>query len=211
MKRYIFPLILLYITLAQSQNNPIKIVDQEIRNRLALYAVNQSETDYDVLLTVSGTGFKQRKGKPRWMFVPSASKVLINTLIIERGKKVNYSYDLQINDSLSNRSIRKPSESIKIKPKKQIAIYKTSSCKSCDTLIGMLKNSKYIFDSYALTENSAIQEQISRILLNSGVRLDTVSSPIIILGGKLYTEIEDYDDLFAKMHVENTDSPTPKN
>jgi hypothetical protein len=75
MIKYILLFLLFITTQANSQDNPVKIVDEEIRNRLALYAVNESETDYDVLLTVSGTGFKQRAGKPRWMFVPRASKV----------------------------------------------------------------------------------------------------------------------------------------
>ena len=201
MKNYILPFFLLFNILAYSQDNPIKIIDEEIRNRLAIYAVNESEIDYDVLLTVNGTGFKQRQGKPRWMFVPSASKVLINTLIIERGKKVNYSYDIEINDSLSKRSIRKPSESIKIKPKKQITVYQTDFCESCDTLIGKLKNSKYIFNSYVLSENPAMREQIGRILLSTGRKIDSIRSPIIILGSKLYTEIKDYNELFEKMNL----------
>lgn len=201
MKNYILPFFLLLNLLSYSQDNPIKIIDEEIRNRLAIYAVNESEIDYDVLLTISGTGFKQRRGMPRWMFVPSASKVLINTLIIERGKKVNYSYDIEINDSLSKRSIRKPSESIKIKPKKQITIYQTDFCETCDTLISKLNNSKYIFNYYVLSENPAMQEQIGRILLSAGSNVDSIRSPIIILGSKLYTEIKDYNELFEKINL----------
>lgn len=202
MLKYLALFLLLITTLANSQENPIKIVDEEIRNRLALYALNQSETDYDVLLTVSGTGFKQRAGKPRWMFVPSASKVLINTLIIERGKRVNYTYDIQINDSLSRRSLRKPTEPIKIKPKKQITVYITSECNTCDTLVNRLEKSKYLYTLHILSEKPTIREQIDRVLSLSRIPLDSVKTPIISIAGKLYTQIEDYDGLFEEMNKE---------
>lgn len=202
MIKYILLFLLFFTIQANSQDNPVKIVDEEIRNRLALYAVNESETDYDVLLTVSGTGFKQRAGKPRWMFVPSASKVLINTLIIERGKRVNYTYDIQINDSLSRRSLRKPTEPVKIKPKKQITVFITKDCRTCDTLIKKLEQGKYQYKSHILSEKPEIREQIDRVLSQSKIPLDSLKTPIISLAGKLYTQIEGHDGLIEAMNEE---------
>lgn len=202
MIKYILLFLLFFTTQANSQVNPVKIVDEEIRNRLALYAVNESETDYDVLLTVSGTGFKQRAGKPRWMFVPSASKVLINTLIIERGKRVNYTYEIQINDSLSRRSLRKPTEPVKIKPKKPITVFITKDCRTCDTLIKKLDQGKYQYKTHILSEKPEIREQIDRVLSQSKIPLDSLKTPIISLAGKLYTQIEDHDGLIEAMNEE---------
>lgn len=202
MIKYILLFLLFFTTQANSQDNPVKIVDEEIRNRLALYAVNESETDYDVLLTVSGTGFKQRAGKPRWMFVPSASKVLINTLIIERGKRVNYTYEIQINDSLSRRSLRKPTEPVKIKPKKPITVFITKDCRTCDTLIKKLEQGKYQYKTHILSEKPEIREQIDRVLSQSKIPLDSLKTPIISLAGKLYTQIEDHDGLIEAMNEE---------
>lgn len=202
MIKYILLFLLFFTTQANSQVNPVKIVDEEIRNRLALYAVNESETDYDVLLTVSGTGFKQRAGKPRWMFVPSASKVLINTLIIERGKRVNYTYEIQINDSLSRRSLRKPTEPVKIKPKKPITVFITKDCRTCDTLIKKLEQGKYQYKTHILSEKPEIREQIDRVLSQSKIPLDSLKTPIISLAGKLYTQIEDHDGLIEAMNEE---------
>jgi arsenate reductase-like glutaredoxin family protein len=200
MIKYILLFLLFITTQANSQDNPVKIVDEEIRNRLALYAVNESETDYDVLLTVSGTGFKQRAGKPRWMFVPSASKVLINTLIIERGKRVNYTYEIQINDSLSRRSLRKPTEPVKIKPKKPITVFITKDCRTCDTLIKKLDQGKYQYKIHILSEKPEIRKQIDRVLSQSKIPLDSLKTPIISLAGKLYTQIEDHDGLIEAMN-----------
>ncbi|PKA84133.1 hypothetical protein ATE92_2303 [Ulvibacter sp. MAR_2010_11] len=196
-------LLLVVVGQTYAQETPVKIVDEEIPNRLALYAVNESETDYDILLTVSGTGFKQRAGTPRWFYVPSASKVLISTLIVERGKRAVYTYDLQLNDSLSRRSLRKPAEPVKIKPKKQITIYLTEACTTCDTIMSSLSESKYIFNSHILSEKPEIKSQIAMALANTRTPLDSVRNPVISLSGKLYTEIEDYEALLEALRKED--------
>lgn len=194
----------LFIIVSQSyaQEEPVKIVDEEDRNRLSLFAVNESETDYDILLTISGTGFKQRAGKPRWFYVPSASKVLINTLIVERGKRPVYTYEIQLNDSLSRRSLRKPAEPIKIKPRKQITLYITDNCITCDTIMSSLSQGKYLFNSHTLSEKPEIKSQIAMALANTRTPLDSVQNPVISLAGKLYTEIEDYDSLLEYLRKE---------
>jgi arsenate reductase-like glutaredoxin family protein len=195
MIRKIAFILLLIVCQGYAQEDPIKIVDEEDRNRLSLYAVNQPETDYDILLTISGTGFKQRAGKPRWYYVPSASKVLVNTLIVERGKRANYTYEIQLNDSLSRRSLHKPAEAIKIKPRKQITVYLTENCVTCDTIMSSLSQGKYLFNSHTLSEKPEIKSQIAMALANTRTPLDSVQNPVISLAGKLYTEIEDYDSL----------------
>ncbi|MBZ0326273.1 MAG: hypothetical protein K8F54_01595 [Altibacter sp.] len=202
MLRKLVFVLLVFVSQAYAQEEPVKIVDEEDRNRLMLYAVNESETDYDVLMTVSGSGFKQRAGKPRWFFVPSASKVLINTLIVERGKRANYKYELQLNDSISRRSLRKPVEAIKIKPKKQITLYLTENCTTCDTIMSSLTQSKYIFNSHSLAEKPEIRKQIAMALANTRTPLDSVQNPVISLAGKLYTEIEDYEGLLEYLRKE---------
>jgi len=203
MLRKIVFVLLVIVSQTYAQEEPVKIVDEEDRNRLMLYAVNESETDYDVLMAVSGTGFKQRAGKPRWFYVPSASKVLINTLIIERGKRANYTYELQLNDSLSRRALRKPIEAIKIKPKKQITVYLTENCVTCDTIMSSLSQSKYIFNSHTLAEKPEIKKQIALALANTRTPLDSVQNPVISLAGKLYTEIEDYEGLMEYLSKED--------
>ena len=194
----------LFIVVSQSyaQEEPVKIVGEEDRNRLSLYAVNESEIDYDILLTISGTGFKQRAGKPRWFYVPSASKVLVNTLIVERGKRPVYTYEIQLNDSLSRRSLRKPAEPIKIKPRKQITVYITDNCLTCDTIMSGLSQGKYLFNSHTLSEKPEIKSQIAMALANTRTPLDAVKNPVISLAGKLYTEIENYESLLEYLRKE---------
>ncbi|GMN05205.1 hypothetical protein MTsPCn5_05930 [Croceitalea sp. MTPC5] len=58
MRTFLLSIAFLNSVFSISQSQPIKIVDEKSNNRLALYAVNDTETDYDVLLSVKGTNFR---------------------------------------------------------------------------------------------------------------------------------------------------------
>lgn len=193
-------LLLLYSFSIFAQKGPIKIVEEKIPNRLALYAVNESETDYDVLLEVTGTNFKQSAGNPRLTRVPGASKVLVKTLIVTRGEEASYTYNLKINDSLSRRALRKDFIPIKIKPKKNITVYITENCLSCDTIINGLSNSHYLYTTLLLSENPDVVRQLEISLSYLNTPLHSIPNPIISLAGVLYVEIETYAGLIVEMN-----------
>lgn len=178
-----------------AQTSPIKIVAEEIPNRLAFYAINESTTDYDAKVTISGTNFRQSKAKPRLTRVPAASKVHMKTIMLIRGKKPSYTYTLFLNDSLSKRAVKKPFEKIKINPKKQIILYIPHNCISCDSLIAPLSKGSYKYTSYLLSENKNITDQLQRSFGANSKPVDSLNTPIINLGGKLYTNIESYQQL----------------
>ena len=48
-----------------AQKKPITIEEERTKNRIIFYAVNENLQDIDVVLTVTGTGFKQRGGVER--------------------------------------------------------------------------------------------------------------------------------------------------
>src|SRR5690606_6601847 len=135
-----------------SQERPIEIVEEAKANRLFLYALNKNEQDLDVSITVEGTNFRQSKGVPRAVRVPAASKVMLTNLIVDRGKKANYTYELTVNDSLSRRALRKEAEPIKIEPKKKVIVYIPDNCAACDSLVSRLDKSSYIYSAYRFSE-----------------------------------------------------------
>ena len=194
---------LLFVLQMSAQTSPIKIVVEEIPNRLAFFAINGSATDYDVMVTISGTNFRQSKAKPRLIRVPAASKVHIKTIMLIRGKKPSYTYTIFQNDSLSKRVLKKPFEKIKINPKKQITIYIPHNCTSCDSIIPPLENGKYKYISYLLSENENIISQLQRSFGANSTPVDSLNTPIINLGGKLYTKIETYQELLDELDKEN--------
>ena len=193
-------IVLLFLTFAiKAQDRPIKIIDEQKANRLFLYAVNENEKDLDVMITVTGTGFRQSKSKPRLTRVPATSKVNIKSLIIERGKTPQYEYELVVNDSLSRRALKRPFELIKIEAKRPILIYQTEKCASCDTLIANLEKSIYLFKTEKLSEQPKMKAYLEKTLANSTTPLPSLTTPIVNLGGKIFVDIETYEQLMAKL------------
>lgn len=195
----IVPLLLLAALQMTAQERPIQIVTEDIPNRLAFYAINENDTDVDVMFTVSGTNFRQSKGRPRLIRVPGVTKVHLKTIILMRGKQPNYTYDLHVNDSLSRRALRKEAKPVKVRPKKSITLYITENCTGCDSLLVAMEQGKYKFNAHRLNEKPELKDQLRMSFPTS---LDSISTPIINLGGRLYTRIEEYDQLLEKLKEE---------
>ncbi|GAB5473530.1 MAG: hypothetical protein Mars2KO_16290 [Maribacter sp.] len=194
--KLLLPLLLLLALRSTAQERPIQVVTEDIPNRLAFYAINENDEDVDVMLTVSGTNFRQSKGRPRLVRVPGVSKVHLKTIILIRGKQPNYTYDLQVNDSLSRRALRKEAKPIKVKPKKSITLYITDECQGCDSILVAMERGKYKFNAHRLNERPELKDQLRSSFPTT---LDSISTPIFNLGGRLYTRIEDYDQLLEKL------------
>jgi len=183
------------------QERPIKIVTKELPNRLAFYAVNENEQDLDVMLKIKGTNFRQSSARPRLIRVPATSQVHMKTVVVVRGKRPSYTYDLVVNDSLSRRALKKEFKLIKINPKKFITVYIPENCQICDSLVVPLSNSKYLFTMQKLAERPEIKDQLNRSFANR-ILLDSLETPIVNLGGKLFTKIENYEQLLAELNKE---------
>lgn len=204
---YTYTLLMFFaITTISAQERPVKIVDERVNNRLMIYAVNENEQDLDVSIKIEGTGFRQRAGVPRLHRVPKASKVNIANLVVERGRVPVYTYELTVNDSLSRRVVRKPAEQIKIDPKKNILVYFKEGCVSCDSLVSKLDKSYYKYRSMDLREKPEVKDFLVRTFKYTKTPYDSITNPIISLGGTLYSEIETYEQLLAKLNDEEAET-----
>ena len=184
-----------------AQQRPVRIIEKDIPNRIALYAVNENEHDLDVKLTVSGTNFRQSRAKPRFVRVPGASKVHMKTLVLYRDKTPSYTFQIEVNDSLSSRALKKEYEKIKIKPHKLVVIYLTPNCEKCDSLLADTKKGVYIFDTLNLAEKPQIKDQL-QVAFGEAEPIDSLKTPILNIGGKLYTRIEKYDEILEILNKE---------
>ena len=187
-----------FLNTAMAQLRPIKIEEKEIPNRIALYAVNENEQDFDVKITISGTDFRQSRARPRFIRVPAASKVHMKTIVLMRGKTPKYTYTLELNDSLSNRALKKEYELIRVRPIKPLVVYLTPQCESCDSLMVSLDQSKYIYDVHDLAEKSEIKDQL-QMVFGEGQPIDSIRTPIVNVGGKLYTDIDTYEQILEAL------------
>jgi predicted protein tyrosine phosphatase len=191
-------LIILSKTFVFAQEEPIQIIEERVANRLMLYALNETDIDYDVMITVEGTDFRQSKAKPRLTRVPATSKVNIARLMLIKGTEPNYTYELVVTDSLSRRSLQKEFELVKIKPKKQITVYIPENCKSCDSILKPLADSKYVFTSFVLAEKPEIKKQLQGAI----PELDAMEAPIFSLEGLLFLKVKNYEELIIELEKE---------
>ena len=195
-----FLLPFLFVNPLISQDRPIEIEDEQNNNRLYLYAVNKNLQDFDVIINVTGTGFRQRAGKHRAVRVPARSRVEVSSLIIERGQEPKYKYTLEVSEELSRRAMIREAELIRIQPKWPLTVYKPALCTAnCDSLISSLDQSPYL---YTLTEIEAypkVREQLSRLIVGGEERLAEIDTPIIMMGGKMYLTLTSYDEVMSTM------------
>ncbi len=114
--------------------------------------------------------------------------------------------DLRTNDSLTKPELKKESEALDVPPpeagpkkKKQITIYTSKGCGPCDSIIGRLNAGNFTFRSVSLDESPEVKEQLGQILSKSPQEMDSLSGPIISLGGRLYTGITTFDRMVEEM------------
>ncbi|WP_149275771.1 hypothetical protein [Pareuzebyella sediminis] len=182
-----------------AQERPVKIETKELPRRLAFYAINENEKDLDVKITIKGKNFRQSRATPRFIRVPATSKVHLQTLVVMRDKQPTYTYELEVNDSLSGRALKRDYELIKIEPRKKIVLYIPKRCGSCDSLINSLDKSYYLYTSYVLADNPEIKKQLKPAFGNH-IELDSLEVPIVNMGGILHTRIENYEQLLEELH-----------
>ena len=200
-KKVLFLALLFTILYGYTQEKKIKIITEDIPNRISFYAINENEQDLDVMFTLSGTNFRQSSARPRYIRVPATSKVHMKTIVLLRGKSPSYTFELKVNDSLSTRALVKESEQIKIKPPKQITVYVPNKCEQCDSLVIPLSESKYLFNLIKLDEKPELQEQL-QVAFGKETPIDSLNSPIVNLAGKLYTNLITYQLLIEQMYKE---------
>ncbi len=192
---------------AFAQEVPLEIEEERKANRLFLNVVNKNLQDFDVAIKVEGTGFRQRKGVPRKVRVPATSKVNLISLVIERGKTPQYTYTLDVSDSLSQRVIKRDYELIKIRPKKAITLYLTEKCQTCDTIVAGLDKSPYMYKTLSVNENETVRAQLEKAFVGASVPLAEMENPVVMLDGRMYIHIASYEDLM--MRVEEEGEPKP--
>ena len=93
--------------------------------------------------------------------------------------------------------------SIKIDPKKPITLFIPKNCSTkCDTLVSSLNESPYKYRKVMIEEDERVKQQLSGALVGGIERLDSMDTPIVSIGGKMYVTLETYEELMARMEEE---------
>ncbi|MEM9076343.1 MAG: glutaredoxin domain-containing protein [Bacteroidota bacterium] len=200
-------LLCLSVTFTYAQLGSIKVVESKSKNRITFFAENKTYTDYDVYFEVKGKNFRQSAAKPRWIRVPAAAKVHLKTIILLRDKTPVYSKIFKKRDSLSKRAVKKEFTKLdlpppKVKPKKQITVYTFDGCNTCDSIVSKLNAQNLLFRSVSLDEKPDVKEQLGKYLSKSTQEMDSLTSPIISLDGRLYGWITSFDQMMEEVEKE---------
>lgn len=184
----------------KAQQSEIQIVENKTDRKVEFYALNETSKDVDVLIEITGTNIKQSLAKSRKIRVPATSKVLLKNIFLVRGKKPSYTYTIEVSDSLSRRALRRPFEKIVVVPKRKIpresvTIYIPETCESCDSILSGLEKDFYEYQLYKLIENPEIANQLAKAFSSTATPPLKRKNAIISIGGKLYTWINEYDEL----------------
>lgn len=199
MRKPLVYLLFLSVISGFAQEIPIEVITEKKANRLMFYAVNKNEQDFDVMISVKGTNFRQSKRKPRLIRLPAASKVHLHNIMTDRGKNPYFTYDLTVNDSLSMRALKKEVTPIKIKPKKFITIYIPDEYIDSYMILDSLDQSRYLYTEILISEKPIVKETIGKLLKNHETPLDSIKNPLISLGGKIYPSIKTFSELVEEI------------
>ena len=198
--RMLLPFLLfLFVYSTYAQEIPIEVITEKQANRMMFYAVNKNEQDFDVMITVEGTNFRQSKRKPRLIRLPAASKVHLHNIMIDRGKNPYFTYDLIVNDSLSRRAMKKEFTPIKIRPKKFITIYIPDQCIDTYMILDSLDQSRYLYTETLISEKPIVKETIGKLLKYHETPLDSIRNPLVSLGGAIYPSIKTFSELVEEI------------
>ena len=62
-----------------------------------------------------------------------------------------------------------------------------------------MEKSIYLFKTQKLSEEPKMQAYLEKTLVNSATPLPSLTTPIVNLGGKIFVDIETYEQLMAKL------------
>lgn len=179
----------------------IKITDSIDKNRLLIYATNQTLTDLDILLTLDGSGFRQRAGAPRRMHIPARAKVNVLSLVIERGKTPYYDYHVETFEELAARSLKfEIIELVKVKPPAPIHLIFPDTCTNCEELLAQMNEGPYDFFQRSLSDNEDMKTQLAPAFIGTTYDIDTIDTAIVMIGGKVFPQLQTYEEIIAKIN-----------
>ena len=69
----------------------------------------------------------------------------------------------------------------------------------CDSLISALDQSPYLYTLTKIDEYPKVREQLARLIVGGEERLSEMDTPIVMMGGKMYLKLSEYDEIMTTM------------
>ena len=154
---YFFLFLIPFYGFTQNNHSHIKIEDKTIGKRVEIYAVNSSNTDYEVFLKINSTGFRRIVANPVTKIVAANSKVKMANLIKISNIDSNYSFGIIVNEV--GHDIEKEDDELdftfdEIRASSPVIIYIKDYCDLCAKTIKLfsgLSSKSRLTDTITLT------------------------------------------------------------
>ena len=204
MKNFILGLSFCFTTFlgfAQNNHSHIKIQDETKGKKVDLYAVNSSNTDYEVFLKINATGFRRIAENPVTKLVPANSKVKMSQLIKITNAESNYTFGMIVNEV--GHDIEKEEDIINFsfdesKTKTPVTIYIKDYCDLCAKTIKLFRDNNVVYTVLNIDEDYTYLSDLHKELIER--KKDTVSYvPMLRINNELYTKLRTQDNLIEAL------------
>lgn len=200
MKKIIFYFLFFLISIygfTQNNHSHIKIEDETIGKRVEIFAVNSSNTDYEVFLKINSTGFRRIATNPITKIVAANSRVKMADLIKISKTESNYSFGIIVNEV--DHDSEKEEDAIDFtfdesKSKTPVTIYIKDYCDLCAKTIKLFRDNDVVHTILNIDEDYSYLTNLHQELIER--KKDTVSYvPILRIKNELYTKLRNEDKL----------------
>ncbi|WP_203459650.1 glutaredoxin domain-containing protein [Lacinutrix sp. WUR7] len=204
MKKTTFYFLLFFLsTLSFAQNNHahISIEKKEKGKQVNVYAVNSSNTDYEVFIKINAVGFRKSAENMVTKTVPAKSEVKMASLI-RISEDSNVTFGVIVNEIGHDKEKRINPITFTFdenKKNKPITVFVKDYCDLCDNTIKLFSDNNIVYTIYNIDEDKEYYQKIQQELLNR--KNDKTSLvPIIEIEDSIYNRLESRDKLIKALN-----------
>ena len=203
MKKIPFYFLLFFVSafsFAQSNHAHISIEKKEKGKRVDVYAVNSSNTDYEVFIKINAVGFRKSAENMVTKAVPAKSEVKMVSLI-KISDDSNVTFGMIVNEI--GHDTEKVANAIDFtfdenKKNKPVTVFVKDYCSLCESTIKLFSDNNIVHTIYNIDEDKEYYQKIQQELLNR--KNDKTSLvPIIEVEDSIYNRLESRDKLIKAL------------
>ncbi|WP_452232605.1 glutaredoxin family protein [Lacinutrix sp. MEBiC02595] len=203
MKKTTFYFLLFFVSafsFAQNNHAHISIKKKEKGKRVDVYAVNSSNTDYEVFIKINAVGFRKSAENMVTKAVPAKSEVKMASLI-RISDDSNVTFGMIVNEI--GHDTEKVANAIDFtfdenKKNKPVIIFVKDYCSLCESTIKLFSDNNIVHTIYNIDEDKEYYQKIQQELLNR--KNDKTSLvPIIEVEDSIYNRLESRDKLIKAL------------
>ena len=208
--RFIYVLFLLIPIFSYAQENKVELLEVQTDEGILLKGVSHVEDQtINFIVEITSVGFGLKKLETISKRIPPGGEVDIITLKPTPNRECSYSVNFRYTTrekrnvkitELSKEKVVMTSEKVEdndvvgkteVAPVKGIVVYSKSGCGRCEYVTNYLNLYEVPFTDLNITEDSASNQQMSKLLFASGYQGGRFKTPVVAVDGEVFYDIAD--------------------